>query len=184
MTDDNQPRLTFQITNSEAFYNKLLQEYADFDKQHLNPRHAINCSITSWHLIDWTFQEYNSYHPAFQDSEKIDPKGCIHKISGLLKYQQHLLKKCPELELMKLIANGSQYCILKDKNRFKETTIRAGDFSTDFSRHNFQVPRFEIKISDSVTIDFEKTFLVTLAFWGKLIAKNKKQTEGAEIVQQ
>lgn len=174
MTDDNKPRLTFQISNSEEFFNKLLQEYADFDKQHLNPRHAINCSITSWHLTDWTFHEYNSSNPEFQDSEKIDSKGCIKKISGLLKYQQHLLKECPELVFMKLIANGSKHCILKDKSITKETKIREGDFSTDFSRHDFQVPRFEIKISDSEAIDFEKTFLVTLGFWGKLITNHKK----------
>jgi hypothetical protein len=171
MIDENKPRLTFQISNSEEFFNKLLQEYADFDKQHLNPRHAINCSITSWHLTDWTYHEYSSSNPKFQDSEKTDNKGCIKKISGLLKYQQYLIKECPELDIMRLIANGSKHCILKDKSITKETKIGKGDYSTDYSRHDYQVPRFEIKISDSETIDFEKAFLITLEFWKRLISK-------------
>ncbi|HAF27840.1 MAG TPA: hypothetical protein DCG75_02230 [Bacteroidales bacterium] len=64
------PSLTFEINNSKDLFNKLLEEYSDFDNQYLNPRFAINCAITSWHLTDWTYHECYKREDRFQDSEK------------------------------------------------------------------------------------------------------------------
>ena len=163
------PTLTFEIRNSKDLFNKLLEEYKDFDKQHLNPRFAMNCAITSWHLTDWTYLEYFKNDDRFQDSESIDKKGNKTFISGLLKYQQFIVKQCPELEYMRLITNGIKHCVLNDKSRNEKTIIHQGDFSTDFSRHDFDVTRFVIQTNSDKSIDFENTLLKTIDYWNKVI---------------
>ncbi|MCV9387972.1 hypothetical protein [Reichenbachiella ulvae] len=155
-------------------FDKLLEEYADFDKEHLNPRHAMNCATTSWHLTDWTYQEFFTTDKRFQDREKYTSKGNLIFISALQLYQQYLIKSCPELEYMRLITNGIKHCIPRDLNSKKETRIGEGHYSPyDYSRHDYNVPRFEIIISNSKSIDFESAVLKTLEFWKKFIEENK-----------
>jgi hypothetical protein len=166
---DINPTLTFEIRDSKDLFNKLLEEYQDFDKQHLNPRFAMNCAITSWHLTDWTYLEYYKNDDRFQDSESIDKNGDKKFISGLIKYQQFIIKQCPELEYMRLITNGIKHCVLNDKSRKEKTVIHQGDFSTDFSRHDFDVTRFIIQTDLNKSIDFENTLLKTIEYWEKVI---------------
>ena len=166
------PTLTFEINNSSDLFNKLLEEYSDFDKQYLNPRFAMNCAITSWHLTDWTYLEFYKNDKRFQDSKEKDKKGCTKFISGLLKYQQFIIKQCPELEYMRLITNGIKHCVLNDKSRKEKTVIHKGDFSTDFSRNDFNVTRFVIELNKGKKIDFENTLLKTIDYW-KLILNDK-----------
>lgn len=161
--------LTFEIKNSKDLFNKLLEEYNDFDKQHLNPRFAMNCAITSWHLTDWTYQEYYINDKRFQDTEKIDKKGKKRFISGLDLYQQFIISQCPDLEYMRLITNGVKHCILNDKSRKEKTKVHKGDYSTDYSRHDYDVTRFVIQKNDNETIDFEKLLLNTIEYWKKVI---------------
>lgn len=174
MSKNIKPSLTFEINNSKDLFNKLLEEYSDFDKQYLNPRFAVNCAITSWHLTDWTYQEFYKEDTRFLDSKKKDKNGCVKFISGLLKYQQYLIKKCPELEYMRLITNGIKHCILNDKSRKEKTVVHQGDFSPDFSRQDFDVTRFVIEINKRKRIDFENTLLKTIDFWKLIIDNNIK----------
>lgn len=163
--DNFHPNNSFEISNSKDFFKKLCEEYNDFDKQHLNSRFAINCAINSWHLTDWTFQEFYKNHPDFQDS-KIKNK----TITGLVKYQEYLKKDCPELEYMRLITNGSKHCKINPEHR---TIVSSGQFSPyDFSRHDFSVPRFVFTNKSDVEIDFEKTLLKTIDFWRNFMEKH------------
>lgn len=173
MTEKINPQLTFEIKNSEEFLNKLLEEYNDFDKQYLNPRFAMNCAITSWHMTDWTYHEFFKKDSKFQDSHIKEKNGCVRLISGLLKYQQFTIKNCPDLELMRLITNGTKHCILNDKSRLEVTKIHSGDYSTDYSRHDYDVTRFVVKIDENKEIDFEKALLKTIDFWKKLVKNGK-----------
>ena len=169
-------KLSFQIVSSEDLLNKLLQEYEDFDKQHLNPRHAINCAITSWHLTDWTYHEFYSEHPDYQDEVRIKENGQEFRLSGLRKYQSGLINVCEELKYMQFIANGSKHCVLNDKSLKLETATTEGHYSTSYSRHDYEVPRFAIKINQNSFIDFEKTFLVTKDFWIKFLKQRERDT--------
>jgi phage FluMu protein Com len=169
------PTLTFEIKNSRDLFIKLLEEYSDFDKQHLSSRFAMNCAINSWHLMDWTYQEFYKNDLRFQDSEIVDTKGCKKIILGILKYQQYLNIKCPELEYMRLITNGTKHCLLKDSNRKEKTAIQIGDFShKDFYRYDFYVSRFLIEIGKKKVLDFEKTLLITINFWGLFLIEHYK----------
>lgn len=159
MNSDFKPTNSFEIQNSKGLFEKLIQEYLDFDKEHLNPRFAINAAITSWHLTDWTYQEFYKTDTRFQDTREKSKN-----ISGLSKYQDFLKNLCPELEYMRKITNGSKHCKINRENR---TEISMGDFSPyDFDRNDFDVPRFII-ISDNSNeeIDFEETLKITIEFW-------------------
>lgn len=68
MKENFKPSNSFEIENSKGFFEKLLAEWDDFDREHLNPRFAINAAITSWHLTDWTFQEFFRTDSRFQDT--------------------------------------------------------------------------------------------------------------------
>ena len=176
MSDDFNPKLTFEFSNSKSLFENLLEEYSDFDKQPLKSRFAMNCAINSWHLTDWTFQEFYKSDEKFQDKESVDKKGKSNFISGIMLYQQYLTKLCPELEFMRLITNGTKHCILKDKNRTESTEIKIGDFNnSDWSRHDFDVTRFIIKIDENNSFDFERTLLKTIKFWKEFL-NNAKQT--------
>ncbi|MCW2120598.1 hypothetical protein [Flavobacterium sp. 7A] len=162
MNNNFLPSNSFEIANSKGFLKKLSDEYGDFDKAHLNPRFAINCAITSWHLTDWTYEEFYKKDERFQDS-----KEGKKTVSGISKYQEFLKESCPELEYMRMITNGSKHCKVNQKHR---TIVSTGDFSSgDFSRHDFAVPRFVITNENSEEIDFEKLLLVTIDFWKKFL---------------
>jgi len=153
------PTNSFEIENSKGFFDKLLAEYEDFENEHLNPRFAINAAITSWHLSDWTYQEFFKSDERFQDSKENNKT-----ISGLSKYQEFLKERCPELEYMRTITNGSKHCKVNQRNR---TGISEGDFSPyDFDRHDFDVPVFVI-INDLTNeeLDFEQILVTTIEFW-------------------
>lgn len=158
MNNDFNPSNSFEIENSKGFFQKLEDEYKDFDKAHLNPRFAINCAITSWHLTDWTYQEFFK-----KDLRFLDSKENGKAISGLSKYQEFLKESCSELEPMRMITNGSKHCKINQRHR---TIISSGDFSPyDFSRHDWAVPRFVIVDDHNEELDFEKLLLATIAFW-------------------
>lgn len=173
MSEKLNPNLTFEIDTSKKLFNKLMEEYNDFDKSHLSPRFAMNSAVDSWHLTDWTYQEFFKNDERFQDTEKIDKKGKTRFISGILQYQHFLTKKCPELEYMRLITNGTKHCILRDSSRKEKTIIKKGDFSSDFSRKDFNVSRFIIEIDKNKELDFEKTLLKTIDFWKEFLESNK-----------
>lgn len=159
MIENFNPNNSFEIKNSKDFFEKLRDEYNDFDRAHLNPRHAINCAITSWHLTDWTYQEFFKSDSKFQDS-----KEGKKKISGLSKYQEHIKTQCSELEYMRMITNGSKHCKI---NKEDQTVVSSGDFSPyDYDRNDYNVPRFIIiNEVNSEELDFESLLLKTIDFW-------------------
>ncbi len=159
MNGNFKPTNSFEIENSKGFFEKLKAEYDDFDKEHLNPRFAINAAITSWHLSDWTYQEFFKTDSRFQNSMENGKN-----ISGLSKYQEFLKAQCSELEYMRTITNGSEHCKVNQTDR---TEISEGDFDPyDFDRHDFDVPRFVI-INDATNeeVDFEELLIKTIEFW-------------------
>jgi len=133
----------------------------------------MNSAVDSWHLTDWTFQEFYKNDERFQDIEKVNKKGKTKFISGIGIYQHFLIKKCPELEYMRLITNGTKHCILRDSNRKEKTVLKQGDFSSDFCRKDYHVSRFIIEIDKQKELDFEETLLKTIEFWKSFLDSHK-----------
>ena len=153
MNDNFKPTNSFEIENSNGFYEKLKAEYDDFDGEHLNARFAINAAITPWHLTDWTSQEFFKTDSRFQNSKFQDSNGKTKTSFGIVKYQDFLKENCSELELMRKITNGSKHCKINKDNR---TEISEGDFSPyEYDRNDYDVPRFVIISNDNEEIDFE-----------------------------
>lgn len=172
-----EPKLTFDIKSSIDFFKKMILEYEDFKENHLSARYAINCAINSWHLTDWTFQEYFKDAIKYQDEEREKLKNgkiYVKTIFGLGKYQDELIKQCQNLKYMKFICNGSKHCILKDTGIKGETKTHQGDFAyPDFDRHDFDMDRL-VLIENGQQLDFEKLFLDTKEFWEKYLKNFKK----------
>ncbi len=53
----------YEIKNSLDFFRKLLDEREDFLKNPTSSRHAINWTLTAWHLHEWIYCEFRT-HPA------------------------------------------------------------------------------------------------------------------------
>jgi hypothetical protein len=162
--NDFNPKLTFEFKNSKSLYNNLIEEFEDFKKEPTKSRFAMNCVINSWHLTDWTYQEFFKADPNYQDSISIDKKGVNIIITGILKYQQKVIKDCKEFEYMRLITNGTKHCILNDKSRSERTNLHKGIFSKQFSRQ-FNVSRFIIAVEENKSIDFQDTLVKTINYW-------------------
>jgi hypothetical protein len=176
------PLFSFGIVSSKGFFEKLEEEFRDFDNNHVSARYAINCALTSWHLIDWTYSEYFKDDARFQDTEKTKTKQgreYLFIVSGLTKYQGYVIKLCKELTYMRLIANGSKHCMLRNTEIKEKTVLYQGDFShQEFYRHEFDVDKFEIMLNDGATIDFENALVKTIEFWREYI----RSCENSKIV--
>ena len=163
------PKLSFGIISSRDFFLKLETEYDDFDKNSISARHAINCALTSWHMTDWTFHEFFAHLPEYTDKSKLIDKEdfkILKTISGLTLYQDSLIKNCNELKYMRLVANGSKHCILRNSQIKEKTVLYSGDFAfEDYDRRDFDVDRFQILNDNGDIIDFEDTLLKTIDFW-------------------
>lgn len=79
------PVHSFGIINSEQFFEKLLDDYKDFDQCHVSARYAMNCTLTAWHLSDWIYEEYYKKDSRFKVVQ--DFQNCI-------------TKKCPALQIL------------------------------------------------------------------------------------
>jgi hypothetical protein len=50
------PAQSFEITNHNAFHQKLREELRDFRADRLSSRHAINFAMTAYHLYEWVLE--------------------------------------------------------------------------------------------------------------------------------
>jgi hypothetical protein len=49
----------FDIKTSRDFYEKLLDDYYDFQQDESSARLAINCAITAYHMHEWVWGDYS-----------------------------------------------------------------------------------------------------------------------------
>lgn len=168
-TDDTKPKFSFGIISSRQFFEKMLAEFDDFDKNPISGRFAINCAINSWHLTDWTFNEYFKNDSKYCDKEKEKTKKgklyCLI-IPGLRIYQDELKKKCPELKYMEEICNGSKHCILRNCEIKDKTIIHKGGYNAlQYNRKHYDADRLQIIDKKNNKLNFEDLFEKTVLFW-------------------
>jgi hypothetical protein len=48
----------FDITDSVAFYGKMIEDYDDLAADSDSARHAINCAISAYHLAEWIWGDW------------------------------------------------------------------------------------------------------------------------------
>ena len=100
----------------KQFLVKKCPPINDFIKDVLSSRKAITCVVFAWHLYEWIWAQY---------------KKELQKNPGLKEksdYIQFLFTKCPELEVLQDLANGSKH-FKSDRSTVAETKLSHGHAS-------------------------------------------------------
>ena len=154
------PSHSFGIVNSRGFYNKLLEEYQDFDKYYPSARFAMNCAVTSWHMTDWVFEQCYKTDSRFQFDKRAVQQ------NGLARFQEFMISKCDELKYMRDISNGAKHCILEKAKVVNGIVMYEGDFSfIDYNRKDYAVDEFVIQLKDGSIVYFEEGLEKIINFW-------------------
>jgi len=113
----NSAKKSFDIFSAHDYLEQLLRPaYTDFIKDALSSRKAITCVVFAWHLNDWIWAQHKTE---------------IQKnlgLKGKKDYIQFLFEKCPELEVLQDLANGSKH-FKSDRSTVKDTELSHGHAS-------------------------------------------------------
>ncbi len=151
--------LSFDIKTPRDFYNKLIADFEDYKKSDNSSRIALNCAMTSWHLSDWIYHEFNM--------KKSYPK--------LKDYQEHVKSICLSLQIMHDIANGSKHYKLEyHKPKTQNTERKTGTFDNTFD-FTFDRTMLKIIMVDGSTLIFDRELNKTIVFWGEQLQKFEKE---------
>lgn len=148
------PSFSFSNNNSQVQYNRLKANYDKLRRNPLSIELAISCATKSWHLTDYTFEEFKS----------------VHGFTKIGDFRASLY--CPSLNIMHDIATESKHFVVsRPKSDLADSKIHEGDFSpTDFS-FDFDVSRLELIMNDGSRVAFIEELEKTITFW-----KNYLQT--------
>lgn len=139
--------LSFEIKNANDFLNKLLEDYAEYKKEPLSSRLAINCAMSAWHIIDWIYWEYHTND------------------GSLSKFQLKMKNECPSLQTMQDITNGTKHSKLtRHVPTIIDTSLQKGAFSSGFSR-GFNISILTLEKEDRSIIYFEDEIAKVVSFW-------------------
>ena len=91
----------FAITPHDM-YEKMLEEYEDFKQDSSSIRHAINFTLTAYHLREWVWKSY------LKSNSKLRSK--ISKdIKTAHDFYEHMNSECEELKIVKELANNVKH---------------------------------------------------------------------------
>jgi len=143
---------SFAINTARDFYDKLLEDYKAYIEDPTSSGLAINVALPAWHLSEWLYWENIASLITTYPSDTI--------------YQLDLRTNlCPDLEIMRSIANGSKHCVPPGSNqRVQGTSMHIGDFSREFSRE-FDTTCLLINLDDGTEVDFEDVLENVMNFW-------------------
>ena len=141
--------LNFGKDNAKDKYEEFLADYNDYKNDDLNIVKAKRVAVSSWHLVDWTFQEYQS----------------SHNYSELGSYRESLYPDCDSLKIMHDIANTTKHKLLtRPKANLKNTKEHKGGFSSDFS-FDFDISYLELEKNDGTILRFIEETEKVKDFW-------------------
>lgn len=150
--------LTFEIKNSKDFLDKLKKDFKDYLGSDNSSRLAINCAMTSWHLTEWIYHEYN-----FNKKFKKDKY-----------YKNHIKELCPSLQIMHDISNGSKHYKLKiHKPIIQATEKKEGPFDNTFD-FTFERTMLRIFLPNNKVVIFDDELKKTIKFWENYLNKQSE----------
>lgn len=148
--------LSFNIKGTQGFFQKLVEEIQEFQKDKTSSRVAINCAMTAWHLSDWTYSEFNSQ--------------LLAQYPILAHFQMDLKKLCPALQVMHDITNGAKHCTLtKHKSSIKESNLHIGSYSPTHYSKNYDITALQLKMHDGKMLYFEDELIKVAHFWNQYL---------------
>lgn len=147
--------LSFSIKTSKDFFEKLKDDHQEFCKDKTSSRVALNCALASWHLSEWVYNEFNSK--------------LVSDFPSLVDFQRYIKERCPSLQIMHDIANGTKHYLLsRHRPIIKETNLHQGEFSSDFSR-DFNISTLNIDLNDGTKKYFEDEIEQSILFWSSYL---------------
>lgn len=150
--------LSFEIKTAKDFLEKLKEDYAEYCKNGTSSRIALNCAMTAWHLTDWFYNEYYSVLSV--------------EFSKLPIYQEEMKRKCPPLQIMHDITNGTKHYLLKRHTpEIKSTKLHKGSFDHSFDR-SFDISTLDIEMNNGKKVYFEDVIKTVVDFWEDYFQNN------------
>lgn len=141
--------LTFGTDTARDKYQEFLEEYAEYKKDEISVKKALNIATTAWHLVDWTFDDYK----------------VIHHTTNIGEFRETLYPDCQSLKIMHDLANASKHKNLdRPKANLKNTTTHLGSFSRDFSS-DFDKTHLQIELDNGTKLHFQGEIDKVKAFW-------------------
>ncbi len=141
--------LSFDIRNSKDFLGKLIADFDDYLKSDNSSRIALNCAMTSWHLTEWIYHEF----------------GFVKEFSKVSDYQSHIKERCPSLQIMHDISNGSKHYKLEyHKPKIQATERKEGTFDNTFD-FTFDRTMLRIVMPNNDVVIFDNELGKTITFW-------------------
>jgi hypothetical protein len=90
----------FDLSDSVAFFNKMVEDFNDLSDSPDSSRHAINCAITGFHLAEWIWGDWLQ-----NDYETLRTLGIRDKSSFI----QWVHDNQPWFAVVQDITNGSKH---------------------------------------------------------------------------
>ena len=143
--------LSFDIRTPVDFFQKLKEDYSEFTKDKTSSKLASDCAVKAWHLAEWIYKEYNA--------------SLCTQFPSFFSYQQNIKLKCPSLQYMQDISNGTKhFTITKYSPSVKNTELHKGAFSNAFSRA-FDISVLVIELSNGTKLYFEDEIEKVIDYW-------------------
>jgi hypothetical protein len=141
--------LTFGSNSATDKYIEFLEEYAEYEKDDISIKKAINLSTSAWHLVDWSYEDFKS----------------VHNCDNIGEYRKILYPTCPSLKIMHDLANANKHKKLeRPKANLKNTRKHNGAFSSAFSS-GFDISHLEIELENGTKLDFKQEIEKVKIFW-------------------
>jgi hypothetical protein len=146
----------FNIENSRNFYEKLLEDLADFQDNPHSARHAINCAITAYHMHEWVWGDWLK-----TDYATWQKLGIRDKETFLAWVDQNE----PWFRSIQDLCNGSKHF---DRSASGKTKASGGVDSAAFDEGAFDTLRLEIEadvLDKKEWIDADILLETVVKFW-------------------
>ena len=145
---------SFEIETARQFLEGLVKpDYDKFLQDRGSSRLGIHCALGCWHLSDWVWEDVLNGSPRLRS--EIDSS-----IKGKHSFQAYAVKTCPDLGIVRVIANGSKH-FTTGSSIVKNTNRGGGAFqATAFQSKAFQIG--ELKVDGRPFADILKT---AVTFW-------------------
>jgi hypothetical protein len=141
-------KYNFGTKTAKEKFDDLLKEFDEFIKDETNTSKATNIATNSWHLIDWIFEENKDEY------------------NNIGEIRENLYPKCDSLKIMHDIANGSKHNnVSRPKAKIKKTELHRGDYSSDYSRKDYNISKLIIELETGETLDFYIEIKKVINFW-------------------
>ncbi len=144
--------LSFELKSSADMLRKLLADIDDYLNNDESSSKALNCAMTAWHLTEWVYHEFK-----------------INEFNSVSKFQQHMKERCPQLQIVHDISNGTKhYSLTKHTPKVSTTKHHDGDFDARFFDSNFfDVSGLKVQMKTGEEFYFSDVIKLISDFWVK-----------------